>query len=423
MPKLASPRRARLDLRSDSGRRLALWAAYAVIVAAAVMVRVRVSTYSTGDSHIFGLWWEYLRAHGIAGFRTDFGNYNPPYSYLLYLTLLLHLPKMAAIKGIAAAGDVLFAYAVYRFVRQLRPHSRLAWVAGLASLFIPTVIWTGVLWGQIDQIYTGFLLLSLTHALRSESRRSWLFFGLAFSFKLQAVFFLPVLLLLALTRIAWWDAGYAVAVYLLATLPPALAGRSIGSLLGIYVGQAGAFNGQLTANAPNVYEWLPSNTAFSVFGGGGIWFCLAALAAIAVFTLTRKTLDEPDDVILLSALVLFTVPFLLPEMHERYFFPAGIACLLAALVRPWLFWVAVALQVTTMFSYGPFVYHKPVAISFTVLALVNLAILGCLAYAYVKPVASGPRPLDRSAARASTTRPDIPWRRSARQTSQAREDG
>jgi len=60
------------------------------------------------------------------------------------------------------------------------------------------VIINGAAWGQCDAIYTAFCLGSLYFILADRPAWACILFGLALSFKLQAVFFAPVLLLLFL---------------------------------------------------------------------------------------------------------------------------------------------------------------------------------------------------------------------------------
>ena len=50
-------------------------------------------------------------------------------------------------------------------------------------------------WGQCDSIYAAFCLGSLYFLLRGRTWWACVFFGLALSFKLQAIFFLPALLI------------------------------------------------------------------------------------------------------------------------------------------------------------------------------------------------------------------------------------
>jgi Gpi18-like mannosyltransferase len=68
-------------------------------------------------------------------------------------------------------------------------------VIAVISLFLPTVLINGSLWGQIDASYTAFSLIALYYLQKNKPFVSSLWYGLAISFKLQAIFFLPVFLI------------------------------------------------------------------------------------------------------------------------------------------------------------------------------------------------------------------------------------
>src|SRR4029079_17659831 len=89
-------------------------------------------------------------------------------------------------------------------------------------------------------------------------RRPWLaclFFGLAFAFKLQAVFLFPVLPLCARRRLVPARALLLIpAVYLLLDIPALLVGADFSMLLKVYATQASYFE-QLTLDAPTISQY------------------------------------------------------------------------------------------------------------------------------------------------------------------------
>jgi Gpi18-like mannosyltransferase len=108
-------------------------------------------------------------------------------------------------------------------------------------------------WGQSDAIYTAFCIGSLYFLLKVRPAWACVLFGLAISFKLQAIFFLPVLLIVLLRRkFAMKYLLLIPAVFLLMLAPAFIAGRDAWSLPTIYVeqitsagvGGPGQFNGR-----------------------------------------------------------------------------------------------------------------------------------------------------------------------------------
>lgn len=360
---------------------------FVVLFILALVVRKNLAGATNVDYWIFVSWYDYVKAHGIGSFNTDFSNYNPPYTYFLYLVTLLPVAKIVAIKGLMIVFDILLAFAVYLVVRQLKPGKYLPMAAGIGSLFIPTVLATGIFWGQFDQLYTAFLLFSLYYLLKDNSKLTWLFFGIAIAIKLQAIFFLPVLIIMSFKRIKMWHAVYGLGAFAVLTFLPVLAGRSVSSILNIYVAQTNLFSGALTLNAPNLYQWVP-NSAFEYLNSAGIYMTMAFIVGIFIISLLYKKYSN-RDILLLSSIMLFVVPFLLPQMHERYFFTATVFTFILAVAIPKLRFIiiAIVMQITTLLSYIPtlFSYTFAMPISFSILALASLAMSLVLIYEFVSP--------------------------------------
>jgi hypothetical protein len=110
-------------------------------------------------------------------------------------------------------------------------------------------------------------------------------------------------------------------IYLLAIAPAALIGWPFSDLLLVYGRQAAS---DFLGNAPNIWA-IPLSLGYS--GSLLVGYVGAAVAAAAYFLyFLRRELDR--ETLLYAALsgsLLF--PFLLPRMHERYFFLADILAL------------------------------------------------------------------------------------------------
>lgn len=343
-----------------------------VLVALAVMVRKSFIGFGNADYDIFAGWYDYVDAHGIMSFNTDFSNYNPPYTYFLYLITILPIEKMLAIKGLMFVFDILLAVSIFYVVRHFKKGLFVPLAAAVGSLFLPAVIATGVLWGQFDQFYTAFILFSLWALLKDKSKLAWIFFGVAIAIKLQAIFFLPVLLLMSFKRIKIWDAVYGVGIFLVLTFLPMLAGRSFSSIVNIYVAQTGLFHGNLTLNTANIYQWVPAS-AFEFFNSAGIYFTMAVMIGFFIYNLVKRKFDD-GTVMLLSTIMLFLIPFLLPQMHERYVFSATILAYVLAVVNVRYVWAAIVMQFIVLFSYIPFLFHQEPPLGFPILALIALGL-------------------------------------------------
>jgi Gpi18-like mannosyltransferase len=72
------------------------------------------------------------------------------------------------------------------------------------------------------------------------------------------------------------------------------------------------------------------------------------------------------------------IPFLLPEMHERYFYLADVVSIIFAFYFPRYFYIAVVIQLCSLLSYAPYFLNTQVVnlayLAFAVITLVDLVL-------------------------------------------------
>ncbi len=344
------------NIRKQLNTPSARWALFILLNLLAVLIRLPLLHYQNFDfSHFLSPWMDFIRSHGhFAALKHGFSDYSPAYLYIL--SLLSYLPAqfdLPAIKLVSILFDWAGAFAIFKIVRLKFPSSDQPWWAYFLALFLPTVLFDSAYWGQCDAIYTSFLLWSFYFLLQAKPGSGMFFFGLAFAFKFQAVFLAPLLLLLLLRRkIQVTHALIPAGVYFLSVLPAWLLGRPIVNLLTIYVSQSQNYH-QLSLNAPNLYQFMPGlNYNLGLWGG----LVLSALAVIAYLWvgLTQRNVDRPDWMLLSALLSLVLVPWVLPKMHERYFFAACLFALPLAFYIPRLRLLPLCLQTATLIAFLPF---------------------------------------------------------------------
>ena len=322
-------------------------------------------------------WFEYLKLHGVGALKFNFSNYNLPYLYLLLIGTLLPLPKIVVIKGISIAFDLLLAYGVYLVVKHFRSNEYLPHVAALTTLFLPTVFINSAMWGQCDSTYTSLLLFAFYFLLRHRYAWMWVMWGLAFAFKLQAVFLLPLLLIAGMRFKLWKWSWTVLAIFIVFAIPAMLAGRSFSSILQIYTQQVGFYNA-LTLHAPNFYQWIP-NSLFSYFHYFGIVLTMSLVVAIALLVYYYERFSD-QALLLVATLIVLVVPFFLPEMHERYFYPAEIFTLLTAFIYRPAMWYAPVMQFVTLCAYTPFLFNAKPVLPLGIVAIFVLVMIAHLTY-------------------------------------------
>lgn len=322
-------------------------------------------------------WYEFARDHGLRGLREAFTNYTPFYSYLLLIAAWfdgLGQP-LFLVKAISAIFEFGCALLVVQMVWRATKGPLRAALAFCGVWLAPTVLFNGAMWGQADSIWAFFVLLSVS--LFMQNRNGVLPFATAVSVKAQGVFLGPLVFGMILRRKIHWAWLAAVpGVYLVLALPVLAAGRLIASVLGVYVGQAETSH-SLSNNAANI--WVIARGMSYVIGVGlGMMVAASAGLALSLF-LARAKQDGPEFILLVACASLLLMPYLLPKMHDRYFYAFELASIALACINLRYLPLASIAQVDGFLSYLPF--DRGITIGLLPAALGNTALAGYVVFA------------------------------------------
>ncbi len=334
----------------------------AAITALALYVRIIFAPFDSLDTHDYlAKWLDEIRE--VGGFRslgTQIGNYTPLYHYLLAaVSYIPGLSTLMMIKYTSILADFVLAGLASWLVWLLCKNKVKAVLAYAVVLALPTVVMNASLWGQCDAMYTSLLVLCA--CLWARDKRSWAMaaFGVALAVKLQAVFLLPALLVFVLCgHLRMRQLLVAPAAWVLAFLPAIIAGGwDWGRLLGAYSMQTGEYEYQdLAMNVQNLSSWLADLPKWNIemFTSAVLVCAVLALGCVAFYAWNRKNSWSRKSEWLLMLFMLCFVPYILPRMHERYFFAAEIGLLVYALVNPRRWYLPVLMQFVSIPNYLAF---------------------------------------------------------------------
>ena len=311
----------------------ALFAAAFALTALALVIRASLLDFESGDYLTFlAPWTQFFRDNGgFAALRYSLGNYNPPYMYFLALFSYFDISELYLIKLLSVLFDVLLAWACMKLLGLYTGSRAKLLGVFLAVLFLPTVVINGAYWAQCDSIYAFFGIYALYLGLRGRGCASMVSLAACLAFKLQAVFIIPVFFILLLAKkLRWRQLLVFPAAYIVFMLPALLAGRPFVETMTLYFAQAGTVGDAMNYNAPSLtsmFQWSGNTESWSTLLIAAA-FALV-LASYAVAAVKRRELD--DTVFLGFALLLaMGIPYLLPHMHDRYFFISGVLALVLA---------------------------------------------------------------------------------------------
>jgi Gpi18-like mannosyltransferase len=343
-----------------------------LIILALALLTLRITLWryfvNSDLQNAFLPWQTYLLEHGRwHALQHPFSMYFPAYFDLTAMTSYLdgHINRISQIKLLSFVFDIVTAviayYLVGRLTRGSMPRGRRS-VAQLVAPFCilagPTVLVNGAVWGQSDIVYTCFLLLSTFSVIVGSGAFAVLFFGLAFAFKLQAIFLAPFIAAMVLQkRIRWLHLLLLPVGWLAALVPPMLNGAKAWEFLSLTSSQGESFP-TLAINVGNpwiIADRIHLNVHFGTLVG-------IALTALLMLALTiwgaQPAFRGARNTLAFATLSLLSVAYVMPKMHDRYFFPAEIfLCILSCVDLAFVLPAALVLTASLICYGNYFLYH------------------------------------------------------------------
>ena len=315
-----------------------------LLIALALFIRFTYFDRENTDYQWFlKVWVDFYRTHGgFLGLSESIGNYNIPYLYFLALFSLSSIRDLYLIKLLSIFFDIILAYAGLLLVRRCGGSRLRAAVCFFIILFLPTVLLNSACWGQCDSIYVSFAMLGIALAIPSQEEQghpllSMICIAVSFGFKLQAVFLMPIWLLLWVwQKYKWyWFAVFPFA-YLVLILPAVLLGRPLTDAVMLYVDQADTVGTALNYNAPSLTALLQNPSSPESVSHILIVCAFAATFLILLIGIFLCNRMDTKLFLCFASLIVLVIPFLLPHMHDRYFYAGDVLTAVLAVCIPWL---------------------------------------------------------------------------------------
>lgn len=359
-----------------------------LVMAVLMLARTAMLDYQTADYVSFlSLWTQVFREGGFHTLAENVGDYNLIYQYLLLLIAKAPVKDLYLIKLVTVVFDYLLAL-VMMCAAGLYGGREMRTPALLVTLALPTVLIDGACWGQCDPVYVFFIVLSLYMLETDRPYRSAIALAVAFAFKLQTIFFFPIVLLgLIHKRFNWKHALAFFAAYLVTMLPALAAGRPFMDALSVYANQSmGQYYDRLTYNAPNLYLFFPmmmfdasqeftwmryvadidgqtsnaylQDALMPQLQHAALYACiLLTLTVVAYWLIHRREVTE-DMTLDMALFFAIFLPFIMPKIHERYFFLADMLSVLYAFRYRDRRFVPVLVVTASLMCYMPYITRQ-----------------------------------------------------------------
>lgn len=281
---------------------------------------------------------------GIDALLAYTGDYTMPYAFLIWLMGKLPVPYLYSLKFVSGVFDFILALLAGKIVSHYKPENQYSFLLGYSViLFLPNIVLNSCFWGQCDVIYTTFLFAALYCYLLKKYPAMMLMLGLAFSFKLQTVVFLPFVLIMYWLKREFSVFNFLIvpAVMLITNIPAVLAGYPPMIAFTAYIFQ--------TQETPWLYYFYPNLWFFFqarpyyLFGSGAVMLAVTALLIFILLLVKKKVVIDRASLLPILFWTSYTCVFFLPSMHERYGYFAEVAAVVLALVNFHLIWIPVVM--------------------------------------------------------------------------------
>lgn len=359
-----------------------------VFLSLTMLARVAMLDFVTADYQAFlSPWVEIFRQGGFKMLGENVGDYNLLYQYALLLISKTPLPDLYLIKFISVVFDYALALAMMcaagRFAGE---KTKLPVFFIICAL--PTTLLDGACWGQCDSVYVFFIVMSLYWLKTDKPVRSAAMLAIAFAFKLQTIFFFPVVLL-ALIH-GEYKPRHALAffaAYLVTMIPALIAGRPFMDALSVYANQSmGQYYDRLTYTAPNLYQFFPmmafsNNQEFTwlryvqgvdekatnlylrddlmpMMQSAALYACILLTLVVVVYWLIHYKEITPDMTLTFALFFAIFLPFVMPKIHERYFYLADMLSILYAARRKDRQFMPLLVVGASFLSYLPYMLRQ-----------------------------------------------------------------
>ena len=357
------------------------WLIGVVIISVfACLMRYWMMPFESGDYvEYLRPWTNALRAEGgLSGIATYEGNYNMPYVVILALFTYLSTPILTATKILSIVFDFILAMSCGILVAGLVEKNKKEYylLTYSAVLLLPTVFLNSALWGQCDSIYTAFIVLALIFLLDEKYTKSFIMLGIAFAFKLQTIFILPIYIILyfAKKKFSILNALIIPAVNIVMSIPALLNGVSFAELFKVYGEQVKTYDYRMVMNFPNMYNLL--NCKPEIFYRVSTVFALGICALMLGYTIVKKIDWTKEKILTLSLWFVVVITYVLPGMHDRYMYLGEILILMILITYKKYLPLAIFAVGSTFVTYSAFLFGN----SYDIMPILSLIYLAVIAY-------------------------------------------
>ena len=373
-----------------------------------------------GDMECWANWAAFIRINGLTNIYYSNTDYLPAFHYLLYVyghsmesidSIYSNLKYFKLLIFLFHVGSSFF---LLRIIQMILGIEYIKY--GIFYLLNIAVLYNTLVWGQVDEIISFFMIVSLYYLLKNKPRYGIVAFLLGVNFKLQSIIFLPLVLFIAIPQYVekkWKSIFIDISMFTLLQLFIFLPFIVSGKLNMVFNVLFNLVDSQpnISANAYNLWFSIVGKEArngldsdiFYIFTykqwGLALFFIMSFFAFLPLCIQSLKSIFQKTKLkfnnqlaILSFGIISLIFFFFCTQMHERYSHPAIIFIVLYSIIsKKWYlgFLVSVAyllnldgvLKSLSFQNYGVLLFHfKFIALLFFIVIILLYKEIYQLAY-------------------------------------------
>lgn len=325
-----------------------------IVILLTLFIKIKMLDFESGDYQLFLKdWFDHLKDNGgIYALKSYPGDYNAPYVTLMALLTYLPIKSLYSIKILSIIFDYILALAAGLLVKEITHKKNLSLITFTIISILPSVLLNGAMWGQCDSIYASFILFSLYFLIKEKYIKSFILLGIAFSFKLQFIFILPLYIVLYVCKKKYSILHFLILpiTNIIMCLPALLMGNSLKNVMSIYLNQTTTYSDSLVMNFPNIWNLFPATPDIFYTVGELIFVVICVL--MLFYIIINNIKFNSEKILLLGLWFIIIATFILPGMHERYLFVGEILSVIYFIVYRKNGYIALFTNLCSLLTYS-----------------------------------------------------------------------
>lgn len=285
----------------------------------------------------FSFWFEEMKTKGLSNYV---GGYPKGMELIFWFLIKINADSLVGLKCFVWFFDLIIAVSTYFFVKGICKNKMKASLAFAVTLLLPSLVLNTSIFGQVDAIYVGLIVLGLlmwqigeTHNFIVGYYLSGIFVGMSFGIKQTAILFLPMIAYFYIKEKKFNILHLAMIPlgYILLSAPKWIAsGNAYEAFLSPYFeDEYNVTSGVIVSNFTNIYSLFPQGPSWSSWlsdsgmSAVGNLFCLALLGIIFLIVIKIKK-PQVDKIILIEIVFSVIICCTKPGIHDRYMLIADV---------------------------------------------------------------------------------------------------